>query len=127
MPSEPAQVAPYLKQPLEAALVQKYLRKLRADTAVPGRQGNGRTARRSSPALQRSRAFSGMSTPVSSFSNVALDWTAVPLLAITNHTTSEKPWLSLAGREAKASLVPRAEPMDHQSRVASDVVLPSGS
>jgi len=37
MPSDPAQIAHYLKQPLEAALVQKYLRKLPADAAVPGK------------------------------------------------------------------------------------------
>ena len=37
MPSDPAQIAHYLKQPLEAALVQKYLRKLPTDAAVPGK------------------------------------------------------------------------------------------
>ncbi|MDB6029479.1 MAG: hypothetical protein JWM68_5702 [Verrucomicrobiales bacterium] len=37
MPSDPAQIAPYLKQPLEAALVEKYLRKLPTDPAVPGK------------------------------------------------------------------------------------------
>jgi RNA polymerase sigma factor (sigma-70 family) len=35
MPSEPAQIAPYLKQPLAAALIQKYLGKLPASAAVP--------------------------------------------------------------------------------------------
>jgi RNA polymerase sigma factor (sigma-70 family) len=37
MPSDPAQIAQYLKQPLEAALVQKYLRKLPTDASVPGK------------------------------------------------------------------------------------------
>lgn len=37
MPSDPAQIANYLKQPLEAALVQKYLRQLPADAAVAGK------------------------------------------------------------------------------------------
>ena len=37
MPSDPAQIAQYLKQPLEAALVQKYLLKLPADATVPGK------------------------------------------------------------------------------------------
>ena len=37
MPSDPAQIAPYLKQPLEAALVQKYLPKLPTGSAVPGK------------------------------------------------------------------------------------------
>jgi RNA polymerase sigma factor (sigma-70 family) len=36
-PSDPAQIAHYLKQPLEAALVQKYLRTPSTDTAVPGK------------------------------------------------------------------------------------------
>ena len=33
-PSEPAQIAPYLKQPLDPLLVQKYLGKLPADAAA---------------------------------------------------------------------------------------------
>lgn len=37
LPSDPAQIAPYLKQPLEAALVLKYLPKLPTDAAVPGK------------------------------------------------------------------------------------------
>jgi len=37
MPSDPAQIAHYLQQPLEAALVQKYLRRLPADAAVSGK------------------------------------------------------------------------------------------
>ncbi len=37
MPLDAAQIAHYLKQPLEAALVQKYLRKLATDAAVPGK------------------------------------------------------------------------------------------
>ena len=37
MPSDPAQIADYLKQPLEAALVLKYLPKLPTDAAVPGK------------------------------------------------------------------------------------------
>lgn len=36
-PSDPDQIAGYLKQPLEAALVRKYLSKLPADAAVPGK------------------------------------------------------------------------------------------
>jgi hypothetical protein len=36
-PNEPAQIAPYLKQPLEAAVVQKYLSKLPTDAAAPGK------------------------------------------------------------------------------------------
>ena len=36
MPSDPTQIAQYLKQPLEAALVQKYLSKLPPAAAVPG-------------------------------------------------------------------------------------------
>jgi hypothetical protein len=36
MPSDPAQVARYLKQPMEAALLLKYLRKLPTAPAVPG-------------------------------------------------------------------------------------------
>jgi hypothetical protein len=37
MPSDAAHIANYLKQPLEAALVQKYLRQLPADAAVAGK------------------------------------------------------------------------------------------
>ena len=37
MPSDPAQIAHYLKQPLEAALVQKYLPKLPAEAAASGK------------------------------------------------------------------------------------------
>jgi hypothetical protein len=37
MPSDPAQIADYLKQPLEAALVLKYLPKLPTDAAVPSK------------------------------------------------------------------------------------------
>jgi hypothetical protein len=37
IPSDPAQIASYLKPPLEAALVQKYLRQLLADAAVAGK------------------------------------------------------------------------------------------
>jgi hypothetical protein len=37
MPSDPAQIAHHLKQPLEAALVQKYLAKLPTAAAVPGK------------------------------------------------------------------------------------------
>ena len=33
-PSEPAQIAPYLKQPLDPLLVQKYLNRLPADAAA---------------------------------------------------------------------------------------------
>ena len=33
-PSEPAQIAPYLKQPLDPLLVQKYLSRLPADAAA---------------------------------------------------------------------------------------------
>jgi hypothetical protein len=34
-PSEPAQIAPYLKQPLDPVLVQKYLSRLATDAAAP--------------------------------------------------------------------------------------------
>jgi len=34
MPSDPAQIAPYLKQPLDPLLVQKYLSRLPADAAA---------------------------------------------------------------------------------------------
>jgi RNA polymerase sigma factor (sigma-70 family) len=37
MPSDPAQIAPYLKSPIEAALVLKYLPKLPTDPAVPSK------------------------------------------------------------------------------------------
>src|SRR5207249_8756360 len=36
-PSEPAQIAPYLKQPLDLVLVRKYLSRLPADAAASNR------------------------------------------------------------------------------------------
>jgi hypothetical protein len=37
MPAEPTQIAPYLKQPLEAAVVQRYLGMLVTNAAFPGK------------------------------------------------------------------------------------------